>query len=76
MVGQASQSSAMELGVFNGHVPLAQPPRQQNEPFASCIHQLSLTYLYYLKTVKVVQGVEIYKGNKTSGCNRCGDEKV
>lgn len=66
----------MVLGMLNGHIPLAQPPRQQNEPFASCIHQLSLAYLYYFKSVKVVQGVEIYKGNKTSGSNHCGDEKV
>lgn len=66
----------MVLEMLNGHIPLAQPPRQQNEPFASCIHQLSLAYLYYFKSVKVVQGVEIYKGNKTSGSNHCGDEKV
>jgi len=40
-----------------------------------CIHQLAFAYLYYFRTVKVVQGVKIYKGNKTSGSKCCGDEK-
>lgn len=66
----------MERGLLNEHILLAQPPRQQNKPFTSCIHQLALAYLYYFKTVKVVQGVEIYKGNKTSGSKRWDDEKM
>lgn len=66
----------MELGMFNGHIPLAQPARQQKEPLASCTHQLPPAYLGPFRTVQVLQGVEIYKGNKTSGGKRCGDEKV